>query len=108
MTYNVLREAQDVLELMDHLGLIQAAILGTSRGGLVAMTLAAMSKDRLSAVILNDIGPEIPPGGIARIMEYVGPPPGSQTSCAGRGNAGATLWLLLFRTCRRAALARRG
>ncbi|OED46199.1 hydrolase [Rhodobacteraceae bacterium (ex Bugula neritina AB1)] len=72
MNYNVLRETQDVLELLDHLNLARAAILGTSRGGLVAMTLAAIAKDRLSAVILNDLGPEIPPGGIARIMEYVG------------------------------------
>ncbi|MDC0658537.1 alpha/beta hydrolase [Leisingera sp. SS27] len=79
MNYNVLREAQDVLELLDHLGLPQAAILGTSRGGLVAMMLAAVAKERLSAVILNDVGPEIPPGGIARIMEYVGRLPASKT-----------------------------
>lgn len=79
LNYNVLREAQDVLELLDHLGLDQAAILGTSRGGLVAMTLAAAAKDRLSAVILNDVGPEIPPGGIARIMEYVGRRPAAKT-----------------------------
>ncbi|WP_264211220.1 alpha/beta fold hydrolase [Leisingera thetidis] len=77
--YNVLREAQDVLELLDHLGLQRTAILGTSRGGLVAMTLAAMAKDRLSAVILNDVGPEIPAGGIARIMEYVGRRPAAKT-----------------------------
>ncbi|UWQ50317.1 alpha/beta hydrolase [Leisingera caerulea] len=77
--YNVLREAQDVVELLDHLELQRAAVLGTSRGGLVAMTLAAMAKDRLAAVILNDVGPEIPPGGIARIMEYVGRRPAAKT-----------------------------
>ncbi|KIC12562.1 hydrolase [Leisingera sp. ANG-M1] len=79
MTYNVLREAQDVLELLDHLGLGQTAILGTSRGGLVAMTLAAMAKDRLQAVILNDIGPEIAADGITRIMDYVGRRPSAKT-----------------------------
>ena len=79
MNYNVLREAQDVLEFLNYLGLGQAAILGTSRGGLVAMALAATAKDRLSAVILNDVGPEIPAGGIARIMEYVGRRPAAQT-----------------------------
>ncbi|KIC37895.1 alpha/beta fold hydrolase [Leisingera sp. ANG-M7] len=79
MNYNVLRETQDVLELLDHLELPQVAILGTSRGGLVAMMLAAMAKDRLSAVILNDVGPEIPPGGIARIMEHVGRRPAAKT-----------------------------
>ncbi|UWQ75373.1 alpha/beta fold hydrolase [Leisingera sp. M658] len=79
MTYNVLREAQDVLELLDHLELGRAAILGTSRGGLVAMTLAAIAKDRLAAVILNDVGPEIPADGIARIMDYVGRRPAAKT-----------------------------
>ncbi|MBQ4827411.1 alpha/beta hydrolase [Leisingera sp. HS039] len=79
MTYNVLREAQDVLELMDHLELGRAAILGTSRGGLVAMTLAAIAKDRLVAVILNDVGPEIPADGISRIMDYVGRRPAAKT-----------------------------
>ncbi len=77
--YNVLREAQDVLELMDHLGLEHSAILGTSRGGLLAMMLAASAKSRLSAVILNDVGPVIPAGGIERIMHYVGRRPAAKT-----------------------------
>ncbi|HSG54162.1 MAG TPA: alpha/beta fold hydrolase, partial [Paracoccaceae bacterium] len=47
LTYTVPREAQDVLELLDHLGLERVAILGTSRGGLIAMVLAAMAKHRL-------------------------------------------------------------
>ncbi|MGR3760328.1 alpha/beta fold hydrolase [Roseobacteraceae bacterium NS-SX3] len=79
MNYNVMREAQDVLELLDHLGLEKAAVLGTSRGGLVAMMLAATAKERLLAVILNDVGPEIPQDGIARIMEYVGRRPAAKT-----------------------------
>lgn len=77
--YNVPREAQDVLELMDHLNLPQAAFLGTSRGGMVAMVLAATAKARLLAVILNDVGPEIPKGGIDRIMQYVGRRPAAKT-----------------------------
>lgn len=78
-TYNVPREAQDVLELMDHLALKQAAILGTSRGGMVAMILAASAKSRLLAVILNDVGPVIPAGGIERIMMYVGRRPAAKS-----------------------------
>lgn len=77
--YNVLREAQDVLELMDHLDLPQAAILGTSRGGLVAMMLAASAKSRLLAVVLNDVGPVIPADGIDRIMQYIGRRPAART-----------------------------
>lgn len=79
MNYNVPREAQDVLELMDHLQLPKAAVLGTSRGGMVAMVLAASAKTRLSAVVLNDVGPEIPKGGIDRIMQYVGRRPAAKT-----------------------------
>ena len=77
--YNVPREAQDVLELMDHLALPQAALLGTSRGGMVAMMLAASAKPRLMAVILNDVGPVIPANGIERIMQYVGRRPAAKT-----------------------------
>ncbi len=74
-TYQVPQEARDVLSLMDHLGLDRAAILGTSRGGLVAMMLAATARDRLAAVILNDVGPEIMPEGLASIMDHIGRPP---------------------------------
>lgn len=71
-TYTVAREAQDVIELIDHLNLPQTAILGTSRGGLIAMLLAATHHDRLTGVLLNDIGPVIEPQGLAAIAGYVG------------------------------------
>jgi len=73
--YNILREAQDVIELLDHLGLERVTLIGTSRGGLIAMELAAVHAARLEAVLLNDIGPEVAPGGLERIMDYVGKPP---------------------------------
>jgi len=73
--YNLLREAHDVVELLDHLGLAQVAILGTSRGGLIAMALAAGFPQRLTGVILNDIGPVVGDAGLARIMDYVGKVP---------------------------------
>lgn len=74
-TYNIPQEAADALALLDHLGLEQAAILGTSRGGLIAMLLAATAKDRLLGVVLNDIGPEIDPKGMAVIANYIGKNP---------------------------------
>lgn len=79
LTYTVPREAQDVLELLDHLGLERVAILGTSRGGLIAMVLAAMAKHRLMGVALNDIGPELDPGGLDVIMGYLGRHPEAAT-----------------------------
>ena len=77
-SYNVPREARDAIELLDHLGLAKSTILGTSRGGLIAMALAATFRDRVSGVILNDVGPEISSDGIARIMDYVGQPPAAR------------------------------
>ena len=79
MNYNVQREAKDVTELLDHLGLGKVTVLGTSRGGMVAMALASHHPERLSGVILNDIGPVLEPQGIARIMDYVGKTPKAKT-----------------------------
>ncbi|MDK3074748.1 alpha/beta hydrolase [Sedimentitalea sp. JM2-8] len=78
-SYNVMREAQDVVGLLDHLDLGAVTILGTSRGGLIAMALAAAHPDRVSGVILNDVGPVVAADGIARIMEYVGRPPAARS-----------------------------
>lgn len=74
-TYSIPREGQDAIELLDHLGLERAVIIGTSRGGLIAMMLAATHRDRLAGVVLNDIGPELSDAGLSRIMDYVGTAP---------------------------------
>ncbi|CUH84269.1 alpha/beta fold hydrolase [Thalassovita mediterranea] len=71
-TYSLPREAQDALELLDHLGIKQVGLLGTSRGGLIAMGLAATAKDRLLGVAMNDIGPVLEPAGLDMIMTYLG------------------------------------
>ena len=73
--YTIPVEARDVLALLDHLELPSVAVLGTSRGGLIGMTLALMAKDRLRGLCLNDIGPELNPRGLNRIMDYLGQPP---------------------------------
>ena len=75
MTYSILTEARDAVELLDHLGVPAVTLIGTSRGGLIAMALAHLCPDRLAGVVLNDIGPEVAEAGIARIMDYVGREP---------------------------------
>lgn len=77
--YNLQVEGRDVLELLGHLGLAKTAILGTSRGGMIGMGLAAAAKDHLLGVALNDIGPEIDPRGLAFILVYLGRNPASKT-----------------------------
>lgn len=71
-TYTVPREAEDVLNLLDHLGVAAAPFLGTSRGGMVTMALAARVPERVLGLCLNDIGPEMEPDGRMRITTYVG------------------------------------
>jgi pimeloyl-ACP methyl ester carboxylesterase len=44
-TYTVQQEGKDALALLDHLGVEKAAILGTSRGGLIGMVLGAVAGD---------------------------------------------------------------
>lgn len=78
-TYTVPQEGKDALELLDHLGLGKAAILGTSRGGLIGMFLAAVAHDRLLGLCLNDVGPEIHRPGLERIFDYVGRNPAVKT-----------------------------
>ena len=76
--YAIPVEARDALELLDHLGLDRAVIVGTSRGGLLAIVIAATARDRLAGVLLNDIGPEIAPEGLEAIMGYLGIAPAAR------------------------------
>ena len=69
--YNPLTEAEDVLAGAIAAGIGEAAIIGTSRGGMIAMILAAMRPAMLKAVVLNDVGPEIDGQGLLRIRAYV-------------------------------------
>lgn len=70
--YNPLTYTRDVLELLDALAVPEAIFVGTSLGGLVTMAMTALAADRIGGAILNDIGPELNPAGLDRIMAYVG------------------------------------
>ena len=78
-TYTVEQEGKDALRILDHLGVAKAAILGTSRGGLIGMVLGAVARDRVLGLCLNDVGPEIARDGLARISDYVGRNPAGGT-----------------------------
>ena len=77
--YSIPVEARDAIELLNHLNLPKAVIVGTSRGGLIAMVLAATAKERLAGVLLNDIGPVLEPAGMEKIKGYLGRDPGYQS-----------------------------
>lgn len=81
-TYTVPVEGRDALDLLDHLGVESAAILGTSRGGMIGMMLAAVARSRVRGLLLNDIGPEIHRAGLERIFDYVGRNPVARSHAA--------------------------
>jgi pimeloyl-ACP methyl ester carboxylesterase len=78
-TYAVGQEAADALALLDHLGLDRAAIIGSSRGGLLGMMIAATAKHRLLGLCLNDVGPILERDGLLRIGTFVGIDPAVTT-----------------------------
>lgn len=62
--------------ILDHYSIDRLRWVGTSMGGLIGVTLAAGTlKDRISHLVINDIGPDILAAGAERIMDYVGTPP---------------------------------
>jgi pimeloyl-ACP methyl ester carboxylesterase len=71
-TYSPLTYVQDVEKLLAELEIDRFAVVGTSMGGLMTMLMAAGKPGRMSAVVMNDIGPEVQTAGLARISGYVG------------------------------------
>ncbi|MGH8295869.1 MAG: alpha/beta fold hydrolase [Steroidobacteraceae bacterium] len=62
----------DVQQLLRVLDLERVAIVGTSLGGILGMMLGAMTPERVSGLVLNDVGAEVDPKGIDRIKSYTG------------------------------------
>src|SRR4029078_907024 len=64
-------ELLDTLDFLTINGLHKVGIVGTSRGGIVAMLMAALRPTAMGPVVLNDIGAVIETRGLARIINYV-------------------------------------
>jgi pimeloyl-ACP methyl ester carboxylesterase len=74
MNYVPKTYARDVAGMMRALGVERAIFLGTSMGGIITMLMAATHSRRVAGAILNDVGPEVAPEGLARIAAYAGKP----------------------------------
>ena len=62
--------------MLDRYGIDRFAWVGTSMGGLLGITLAAGAlRTRMTHLVVNDIGPDIPVDSARRIADYVGNPP---------------------------------
>jgi pimeloyl-ACP methyl ester carboxylesterase len=69
--YTPLIEARDALTAAAVLGVERAVLVGTSRGGIIAMLLGALRPGLIDGVVLNDIGPVIEGTGLVRIKRYL-------------------------------------
>lgn len=65
-------EYADILAVLDQLGVTSAIFIGLSRGGIHSLTIGSQRPDLLKALVLNDVGPQLDPHGLARIKDYVG------------------------------------
>ena len=77
--YQYTDQVGDLVALVDQLGLPPFVLIGTSMGGIIAMTYAVERPDRLRGLVINDIGPDPEPGS-QRITGLVGSRPESFAS----------------------------
>ena len=64
--------AADLWQLLDAVRVDEVVVIGTSLGGWMGMLLNHQRRGRVAAAVMNDIGPEADPGGIARVVATAG------------------------------------
>lgn len=72
MNYHPGTYAADVVSLLQAAGIEKAVFVGTSMGGLITLVLTSIMPQAIAAAVLNDVGPELSPVGLARIAGYTG------------------------------------
>ena len=70
--YGVPTYVQHMLALLAQLGIVQVDLVGTSMGGLIGMSLAALPNAPIRKLVLNDAGAVVSARSLQRIAGYVG------------------------------------
>jgi pimeloyl-ACP methyl ester carboxylesterase len=73
--YQYRDQVGDLAGFVDRLGLTRFTLIGTSMGGIIAMAHAEDHAERLAALVINDIGPDVEEEGSQRIIQTVGSRP---------------------------------
>ena len=89
--YRVEVALRDLLDAMAALHLHRVVLLGTSFGGILAMSLGVLRPGVLAAVAMNDVGPRLEPAGLELVREVIGRDP----AFADMGEAAAFLRRIL-------------
>lgn len=70
--YHPAQYVADIWDLLDHLDVSRVIVIGTSLGGWMAMVMADERPATIAGVVMNDIGPELDPVGVARVQASAG------------------------------------
>jgi pimeloyl-ACP methyl ester carboxylesterase len=73
--YTIPNELRDLFDGLAALDVTRAIVFGTSRGGILTTLAASIRPELVAAAVLNDIGPEVDPIGLAEIRSYLGKNP---------------------------------
>jgi esterase len=68
--YRYKTSSRDMRKLIKGLGWRRLTLMGLSLGGLVAMHIATKHSERLDALVIVDVGPELNRGGVGRIVDF--------------------------------------
>ena len=71
-SYNPQQYAEDLMRLLAEAQVERFVAIGTSLGGILTLLLTAAMPQRIAGALINDVGPELMPEGLARIRSYVG------------------------------------
>ncbi|MEM9685011.1 MAG: alpha/beta fold hydrolase, partial [Pseudomonadota bacterium] len=84
--YNTQRYLSDMSTVLARIDATTIDWVGTSMGGLIGMTAAAMPGSPIRRLVINDIGPFVPNAALRRIAGYVGNDPRFEDMAAARAH----------------------
>jgi pimeloyl-ACP methyl ester carboxylesterase len=70
--YDPMTYLNDIGHILTANGIHRFIAIGTSLGGLLAMGLAVTRPTGIAAAVINDIGPDVDPEGLTRIIAFIG------------------------------------